>query len=481
MKKYYFIIIVFFATNLLYAQYPPETTFNATIAVNALPKPNYLQTINDPEHHVNITRISDPTVFNLPVTAGGLNHQYSKIQAWNADMSKIAIGFRNILNASDYTLIKQLSIPFSGGINDARWSHTDPNKRFFCNGNNLYTIAIDSEQVTLVHTFNTLADAKIGPWEGNISANDKYVVITNQAANKAILYDIELDQELANITFNGTGFDWASITPWSNYIVISNNETGHTEIYDLNFNYLRDLTDSQEHADFAIDTSGNQVYVQVIPLSMTRLDNGQTTDLISSAMVCGNSSFNPNIAGHISGRNLNFPGWAFVSTPQSQPCTNGQGYYTNTEVFAIKLDGSGTIMDYGYSRTSFSNYASEAKATVSPDGTKVIFTSDWNIFGDYDDNVLDYVVEYANPASVKDINLKKITIFPNPSTNNIEIDSVYPELQVAIFNKLGEKITKLTYQKGDKINIDKLSDGIYFLKIATLKSNNYVFKKIIKQ
>ncbi len=481
MKKIIFTLFTTLCMQISSAQYPPETVFNATIVVNPLTKPIYLQTVTDTEHHVKITNISDPTAFGLPPTAGGLHHQYAKIQAWNADMTKIAIGFKNILNATDYSLEKQLTIPFSGGITDGRWSHIDPNKRFFCNGNKFYSITIDTEQVTELHTFSTLLDTKIGPWEGNISANDKYVVITNQAGNRAILYDIELDQELATKDFTGAGFDWASITPWSNYIVVSNNETGHTEMYDLDFNYIIDLTTTQEHGDFAIDTNGNQVYVQVIPLSMTRLDNGEVTDLISSALVCGNYTFNPNIAGHISGRNLNFPGWAFVSTPQSQPCTNGQGYYTNTEIFAIKLDGSGTIMDYGYSRTSFQNYASEASATVSPDGTKVIFTSDWNLFGDDDDNTLDYVTEYNNPANVSELQASNISIYPNPTEIFITLYTVYTEFRIEIYNELGKKVTSLIYKNNNKIDISNLTQGIYLLKIISKNAQNVIYKKIIKQ
>ena len=370
----------------------PMLTHWAPAVPNTLPNPGYLQTVYDPAYHVNITRISDPTAFGFPNGSGQLQHQYSKIQAWNADMSKVLIGFTHVLNADDYSIYKDIATTGYYPM-DGRWSNVDPDIRYFGYGNNLMKINIETNRVEAIHYFPGY-EVTIGPWEGNISADDRYVVITNSAGDKASIYDIESDAVLATRAFAGAGIDWASVTPSGDYVAVSNNQSGHTELYDLDFNYLRDLTNDQQHADFAVDADGNEVFVQVIPLSMTRLDNGETTDLIRDATLCGWEHANPNISGHISGRNFDFPGWAIVSTPTLM-CGNGNGCYTATDVFAIKLDDSQTIRHYGHSRAS-SQYASAA--TVSPDGQKIIFTTDWGYQGTGGGDLVAYAVEVVGNA-----------------------------------------------------------------------------------
>ena len=384
------LLISIFLMSNLFAQFPLDTVWHP-IPPDTLAQPSYLQSTYDSVYNIKITRISDAVSYGFPDGSGELLPPYAKVQAWNADMTKIVIGFTNVLNANDYTLYKNITYP-GGYFNDSRWSNVDPNIRYFCYNDKFLKINIETDQIDTLHIFPGY-NTTIGPWEGNISADDKYVVITNDASDKASLYDIKLDILVSSKTFPVNSFDWITITPSNDYIAVSNNNTGKVELYDLNFNYLKDLSDNQQHADFAIDANGNEVLVQVIPLSMTRLDNGQVTDLISSALVCGNFSFNPSIAGHISGRNFGLPGWALASTQISSECTNGLGYYYRTEMFAIKLDGSGTIRHYGFAHTSCTSYDTYSKASFSPDGTKVIFSSDWNIYENGSNTALAYIAE----------------------------------------------------------------------------------------
>jgi len=392
MRVSLLILLFHLAGWIALAQYPPETIWTPAAGID-LTAPGYLERVHDGNLNLDYIRISDPDVFGFPAGAGELTHQYAKIQAWNADMSKVFIGYTNVLNADDYSLYKQISYP-GGYFTDARWSHIDPGTRYFCWGEDFLKINIETDEVTVLHHFPGY-EATIGPWEGNITADDRYVVITHSAGDRASIYDIENDTVLATRNFGGNGFDWASFTPWGDYVAVSNDETGHVELYDLGFNYLRDLAANQEHADFAIDTAGNEVLVQVIPLSMTRLDNGQWTDLLRDSEVCGWDHHNPNISGHISGRCFDSPGWAIVSTPVYE-CGNGDGYYSATEIFAIKLDTSQTIRHFGHSRAS----GVASIATVSPDGKKVIFQSDWALFGSGGGNTLSYAIEYNEESCI---------------------------------------------------------------------------------
>ena len=404
MIKHNLIILMLFYGISIFAQFPPDTIWEPQ-APDTLPMPGYLQTVHDADRNIDIKRISDTLAFNVPPGAGALLPQYAKIQSWNADMSKILVGFTHILNAGDYTIYKDIDNTYPGGyFNDGRWSNINPDIRYFCYGDNFLKINIETEEIDTLQNFPGYY-ATIGPYEGNISADDKYVVITSDttiqgytSSNRATLYDIELDTVLASRHFPGWGFDWASITPSGDYIAVSNYETDHTELYDLDFNFVKVLTDNTEHADFAVDSDGNEVIVQVIPLSMTRLSDNHFTDLITDASLCGWPHENPNIAGHVSGRNFGLPGWAYVSA-QIQECGNGNGFYYDTEIFAVKLDGSGTIRHFGHTRSSFTSYDSYSKASVSPDGTKMIYCSDWSLYPNPDNTAYAYVSEFHVPKT----------------------------------------------------------------------------------
>ena len=483
MKAIHFIWIVFLMNTILpnlgKSQTPQDTVYHP-VAPNDLNRPGYLETVYDDIYDVNITRISDATAFGFPDGSGQLQPGYAKTQAWNADMTKVHVGFTMILNASDYSIYKNVEDVYTQGYyNDGRWSNVDPNKRYFCWNNVFLSMDIVNEVVDTISIFSDYDDIRFGPFEGNISADDRYVVITDINGTKATLYDILNDNIVVTKDFGAINqyFDWASITPSGDYIVVTNTSTGNTELYDLSFTYLRDLTTgNNQHADFAIDALGNEVLVQVIPLSMTRLSDGVTTDLISDAWVCGNYHFNPNIAGHISGRNLKNPGWALCST-QIAECSNGNGYYFRTEMFSVKLDGSGTIKPFGFAYTTCSSYDSYSKASISPDGTKVIFSSDWNLLGSSDSNVFAYVANTANISAVNDENIedKTILIVPNPANDLFEVKGEGIE-NVKIYDNLGRLVISTN---DERIDISYLIKGYY---VVIVRTKNSVFaRELLKQ
>lgn len=371
--------------------------------------PGYLETVYDSTYNLNITKISDSVVFKM--TGSRIQHQYSKVQAWNSDMTYVLLGARNLLDVKKgYKLIKTLS----NHMIDGRWSNIQPNIRYFGDGEFLKKIDVETEEITILHKFPDYATSKdgctIGPWEGNLSADDRYVVVTSWDEKHASVYDIKNETVLGEKYFPES-FDWASVTPWGDCIVVNERGTGGefgngvTNIYDLNFKFIKQLSDKRAHADFAIDTKGNRVFVEMCPITMINIETGEKTDLLPSTDLtkgtCCKEEDNPWICGHASGRNFNLPGWVFISAGIDQCPDSTCGFYHKTEMFLLKLDGSGTIRSYGFSRSSYGlvpeytdseRYLAEAKAVISPDGTKAIFTSDW-FFGGKLGEMVDYVVE----------------------------------------------------------------------------------------
>ena len=245
--KKWIALLILIPVSSLAGQVPPEAPWSGYKPIPNVPNPGYLKTETDPVYGVAITRISDEAAFGA--SGAAIQHQYAKVQAWNSDMTLLWLGFNKILRASDYTLFKSLDIP----MKDGRWANTEPNIRYFCDGEHFRKVDVMNGKVTSLHRFPGFGSCTIGPWEGNISADDRYVVITSQDEKQAAIYDIKNGVVLGEKSFPRT-FDWASVTPWGDFVVVNDRRTEDTRLYDLQFNFVRVLSDRRAHADFAVDT-----------------------------------------------------------------------------------------------------------------------------------------------------------------------------------------------------------------------------------
>jgi len=71
-----------------------------------------------------------------------------------------------------------------------------------------------------------------------------------------------------------------------------------------------------------------------------------------------------------------------------------------------------------------------------------------------------------------------LNLYPNPVSNTLSIDSKLPIEKVEIFNLLGQKELEANSDI-DFISTDKLTEGIYFIKIYSDKGTTV--RKLIKQ
>jgi hypothetical protein len=127
------------------------------------------------------------------------------------------------------------------------------------------------------------------------------------------------------------------------------------------------------HGDMTIDADGNDVYVGISKadpdkyhIIKRRLDNGTVTDLA------------PYGEGqHVSIRNINRPQWAFVTYSGSYPDAGGNPAPFYQEVVALRIDGSGEVRRLVQTHDVKDDYWSETHASPSPDGSQVIWSSNW--------------------------------------------------------------------------------------------------------
>ena len=331
------------------AVYPPETIYTGPKSAPPIARPGYLQSVIDPVFGTKITRISDESM-NLG-QAGYMQHHYSKDQPWNSDMTLIKLHMANaILDAKTLQVFKKGTYK-----NEAKWSTVDPNIIFYVSGNQFRKWNVRTDADIVLHTFSS--PIEIGSYEGNLSIGDRYVVLNMGGMSTAVVYDILNDAIIATGNVGAAADDWMTISADGNYVLLSNVGTvAGLQSRDRNLTPLRTLFGNASHGDSGLDIAGNPVYAQVGSTEKVRLDTGEVTKLLPGY----------SFQGHLSMRSYLRPGWALLSTSSG-----------NQEIFAVKLDGSNIVQRFAHTRTTGSTYDSEAKGVISPDGSKVMFNSDW--------------------------------------------------------------------------------------------------------
>ena len=120
-----------------------------------------------------------------------------------------------------------------------------------------------------------------------------------------------------------------------------------------------------------------------------------------------------------------------------------------------------------------------ASTTESNNSTRA-----WDI--DYSSGLVSYaektldrgvlLVRSSNTLSIEDHSYQNLNIYPNPSSNYIQISGLTKKVNYKLFNFLGKDINQGIISNNEKIDIQNLANGLYFLQI-----NNEVTMKFIKE
>ncbi|PTB83666.1 hypothetical protein C9926_01690, partial [Sulfurovum lithotrophicum] len=380
-------------------KYPLTTTISARPTDDTVIRPAIGTPTIDPVYQTRVTMVDK-------VDDG--NSAYPKVQNWNADMTLIRLGNRlydaNTLTETNATKNKTGSQAYSTLCSRSsdyfRWSNIVANKFYVINSSyELIEGRINGSDVNCSRVMDTFSEYEfihMGPHEGNIDYDDKYVVfVAKKPADTTfyvILYDLQtktrvwtktmLTQNWEWVTVNGSSFwqpttlDWLSVSPSGKYIVF-NNANGYTDgmyRYDINFtNRVKlqyrwygdgNLYSEGGHGDIGYDTDGNEVFVQFVSgLGVYSFNLDNPTELGKELL------HSPYGGGHIGCRNSRRHGWCYITTV-------GVDY---KQVFALKLDGTGNENVQNFSQSHINVDFHDTYGGASPDGTKVIFNSHWGL------------------------------------------------------------------------------------------------------
>jgi hypothetical protein len=355
-----------------------------------LVKPGYLETVLDPVFNTRLTRIVGNPGAAIPNLDGEvwadeqLRHGYSKRQPWNADQTMLYLDRHDPELWIDGNTYRPLFTRKNKPGTSLRWSPVEPRIMFYLGreGNEHLgrwdVVANQSEELLDLRAYR---DISFGEGEGNFTwdgrrvaicavrrSDDHPVVFVADAAARTKGPDIDISAlaELKNCT----------ISPLGNYIVIGADLDGSgSDRIQVRSAVTGEILWQENryglpsHFDTQVDEQGEEVIVGVgktAPYSgmiiKRRLADGAINVLVDQGY-----------ASHTSGRCIRRKNWVYVTY---QIRDNSSWWPFRNEIVAVKLDGS-RIERLGNLHAIKFDYLAESHGCPSPDGTRVIFASDW--------------------------------------------------------------------------------------------------------
>lgn len=454
-------------------------THHDPVAQASVQRPSFMMQSTDPKFGTTLLRLTDARGGRKP----GMMPQYSKRQVWNANDSLMLLisgdGTTHLYNGRTYQFIRELSSVYG---EDIFWHPIVPSIIICTDNQALLSYDVIGDR------FDTIAVFQQYDWfntrgEGNLSVDGSYYAFVGQTYDSTVHFKDIVVYDLIGRNVMRTmplpeplqDFDWVSISPKGNYVVIDYATTDSSryngvEVYDRMMNFLWQRPLGAGHSDLGIDENGDEVLVMDYydPYSNStwvkkfRLSDGKETNLLE---------FHWSFDAHVSCRNTLRPGWCYIST------FDGEGRLADDsttwlpfedEIFALKLDGSGAVQRIAHHHSrrfspttpdrDNSVYYAEPHATVNRDGSRIVFGSNWRMNVETDSSVDAYLVDIGNLLSVRNEMQQPSEIplyqnYPNPFSGSTSICfklAALGHVKLEVFDMLGRKVATLVDEEREE-------------------------------
>ncbi|UCI16770.1 hypothetical protein FJ970_16505 [Mesorhizobium sp. B2-1-8] len=352
--------------------------------------PGYLQSTQDPASGNSFTRVTKPGNLGNGVVCGRkyCSHRYSSAQAWSADQSLLVIsnGCGGMCFLDGHTYAPLFHRDRSGGC---EWNPQEPSQMICVQGRAIsrWTPRTNREEV-IFHATN-YSNLQFGPNKGNPSRDGNRIVVRAVRADGkmvAFAYDLKQQRKFQDIDLAQlAGANRAcSISPLgTNVLCFQNLEDGTDQIMIFSVDgVLRQKWAEHHrpgHGDMTVDADGSEIYVGIsksepdkYQVIKRRISDGAVTSLMKYGE-----------AQHASLRALNRPGWVFLSYAGDPAEVSNHPDWAPyaREVIALRTDGSGYVRRIAETRNVVFDYWSETHASPSPDGSQVVWSSNWGAPG----------------------------------------------------------------------------------------------------
>ncbi len=368
--------------------------------------PLFGQSYRDQAFGTSIKRVSD--AYHMRHGPAFISTEFPTATPFNCTSTLLLLQHQSVFALYDGQGSYLRALPFAvNASSEPRWSRSEPNVLYYVSANDLMKLDVASGVSSLVRSFAEYAAIR-GRGESDISRDgDHFVFAADERAGLAdpghpnryvFVYEVSTDTQGPVLDTLGHDFDNLYIAP-DNSVAIGWLPTGAgrftgVELFDRGMKFQRQLTHAIGHMHLTRDTNGEDVLVWTNsndPLPIANCRNGIVKVRLSDAQQSCLLRLDWSLAVHITAPDGN--GWAFVETyaPADPPPQLPDWVPYTNEILRVRLDGSETRRLLHHRSRPFNNYGYQPRATLSRDGTRLVFTSNFGL-----QQILGYPLEYAD-------------------------------------------------------------------------------------
>lgn len=366
---------------------PEPLTKAQPVFAPSMDLPDYLAPAVDSSLGIPFVRVTAPDIpigTGVACTLSYCTHRYSSAQAWNADQSLLVIvnGCNGLCFLDGRTYAPLFRRQRAG---ECEWHPQDPDLMICIVGHRISRWAPRRNTEEVVFETAAYRGLQFGPYKGNPSWDGSRLVVraTSQAgARVSFAFDLVGRQKFPDIDLArlpGTN-DYCGISPLGRYIFCQQSLADLTDqafVFTVDGNLVQSWTEHHRpgHGDMTVDSDGSEVYVGIsksVPDKYQVIKRRLQDGLVTALAPYGE-------AQHASTRAIRRPGWVFLSyagNPLALTGRLGVAPFAQ-EVIALKIDGSGEFRRIAHTVNTPSDYWSETHASPSPDGSQIIWSSNW--------------------------------------------------------------------------------------------------------
>jgi len=537
------VVLVLSGTAVLHAQYPTNFEFvqvpdplsgtNAPYLLVTQALPGLGSPFFDTHFGTMLIRTTDADYIHG-------RHEYSRFDPFNQDQSMIILdpdALWNVYSTASFPYNKPGNLIRTINLEEPRWDLVDKDVIWGTEEFSIKQVNVSTGQVTVIKDFSL--DPVTGPLlsqgnvyritmmdEGESSLDRRYWAFYIQGNDQAqyehlhiFTWDRITDSILGvyTLTANEKKLDWIGMSPLGNWVLIGGDYDNGGNLAGLTMTN-RELTQfhrldyTTAHSDVGLDCDGNEViimqntmtdHIDLIPIDLLTqpileaggsYDNTNRTPLIR-LFYSNQSPYGMQSGIHIS---CNTAGYCIVST-FTEPGLPEQNWLDRS-IIIVRLDEKNPEAYYlAKLYTTAGSYWEETQATISNDGSKIVWASNWN---QNVGNEQVFLMQLNMPSNwetlittvpvrgeTKENQFQLQQNYPNPFNPDTSIRYALEEAShviVKIFNIAGETIKTLkdTYEMkglhsvrwdGNNDRGKSVSGGVYF---CSLQADDY--KDIIR-
>lgn len=353
--------------------------------------PGYLQPSIDPAFETPFMRVTDPGAAlgaGFSCRPNMCRHRYSSAQAWNADQSLllIAIGCNGLcfFDGNTYQPLFRRAL-----FGECEWHPVRPEAMICVSPSAVMIWEPQTAREQVLYRAEGYRDLKFGPYKGNPSNDGRWIALRamTQAGEEVVFaFDLAERRKGPDIPLQRLPgrTNSCTISPLGVHIACFQNLPDGTDqafIFAIDGRLVQRWPEHHRpgHGDMTVDADGSEVYVGISkspPDSYSIIKRRLVDGVVTVLAPTGEGQ-------HASLRSIRRPGWVFVTyagNPADVARRRGWAPFAR-EVIALKIDGSGEFRRVVHTHSVRHDYWNEAQASPSPDGTRIIWASNWDRAG----------------------------------------------------------------------------------------------------